>query len=154
MKTYWNNLTERECLLLGAGGVFFFFCLFYFVLYAPLIESVHEKNQQRIEKQETLLWMKQALTQQKPGHVKERLSPGKGLAILATQLKTSSFHHFPYQLQQSGADDIQLLFDEVPYQAFLTWLALLQERYAFTIKQFNAEQTKTPGVVKLMLIIH
>ena len=153
MKTYWNNLNERERWTLGFGGVCCFFFLLYLLLYAPLINAVHDKTQQLAEKQETLAWLQQARLQHKTVKAAQTLSSSQLLSVLANKLKSTSFHGFSYQLQQTGAGDIQLSFDQVPYNAFVTWLWTVSQNYAFSIKQLNAERTDTPGVVKLMVTI-
>ena len=153
MKTYWTNLNNREQWMLGFGGVCCGFFLLYLLLYAPLINAVHNKTQQLIEKQETLVWMQQARLQRKTAKVPQVLNNSQLLTVLADHLKSTSFHRLPYQLQQTGSGDIQLSFDQVPYNAFITWLWSISRQYAFSIKQFNAERTDTPGVVKLMLTV-
>ncbi len=153
IKTYWSNLNERERWMLGGGGVCCFFFLLYILIYAPLNNAVHDKSQQLIEQQETLAWMEQARLQRKNVKVPQALSSAKLLSVLADQLKSTSFHGFPYLLQQTGAGDIQLSFDQVPYNPFVTWLRSVSQTYAFSIKQFSAERTDTPGVVKVMLTI-
>ncbi|WP_083852274.1 type II secretion system protein GspM [Legionella tunisiensis] len=60
---------------------------------------------------------------------------------------------FPYQLQQTGAGDIQLSYELVPFNHFLSWLWTLNNNYAIVLKQFSAERTPTAGVVKLQIVI-
>ena len=154
MKAYWNNMNERERWMLGIGGVFLFFYVFYLLLYAPLTQSVHDKTQQLIENQETLAWMQQVSRHYKAKNPPKKLTNSKLLTVLAKQLNISSFKQFPYQLQQTGVSDIQLVFDKVPYNAFVAWLSSMSEKYAISIKQLNAEKTATPGVVKMMVILN
>ncbi len=153
LKAYWNNLNDRERWMLGSGGVCCFFLLYYALLYAPLTDSVKEKSQQLKEKEETLVWMQKARSQYKRGTPAQALGSSQLLSVLANQLKSASFHGFSYQLQQTGAGDIQLSFDQVPYNPFVSWLWSVSQRYAFSIRQFNAERTGTPGVVKVLVTI-
>lgn len=153
MRAYWRNLNDRERWMLGFGGICCFFFLFYILLFAPLLKSVQEKSQQAIEKKETLAWMQQARLQYKTTKAPQALSSVQLLSVLAEKLKSSSFHRFPYQLQQTGAGEIQLSFDRVPYHAFVIWLWAVSQKYAFFVKQFNAERTDTAGVVKMVVTI-
>lgn len=154
MIAYWNNLNDRERWMLGIGGVCCIAFLFYLLIYSPLVNSVYDKTQQLIEKKETLAFLQKAKMQQRSTKKVQVLSKSKLLTVLAEQLNTTSFHRSIYQLQQTGSDDIQLSFDEVPFNAFIQWLWSMNEKYAFLIKQWNAERTLTPGVVKVVLIIH
>jgi general secretion pathway protein M len=152
VKNYWLNLNDRERGMLGGAVIFLFLYLFYAVIYAPLTTSVAEKTQQVFEKQATLTWMQNVRHQahaQKP----KTLSSSQLLSMFAAQLKSAAFHPFSYQIQQTGAGDIQLSFEQVPYNLFLEWLWSIQQKYAFTIKQLTIEHTETPGVVKLLIVI-
>jgi len=151
MKAFWDGLNDRERWMLGFGGVCCALFLIYMLLYAPLINAVHNNTQQLLEKQETLVWMQQAHQQRKAMKIPKVLSNSKLLSVLADELKSTSFHTFPYQLQQTGVGDIQLSFNKVPYNDFVTWLWSVRQNYAFSIKQFNAERTETPGVVKILV---
>ena len=153
MKAYWDNLSERERWTLGVGALLCFLYLFYLLLYSPLATAVHNKSQQLTEKQETLVWMQQVRQQHKTKKAPQTLTSSKLLTVLAEQLNTTSFKQFPYQLQQIGGSDIQLLFDKVPYNAFMTWLWSVNDKYTISIKQLNVERTDSPGVVKLMIVI-
>ncbi len=63
------------------------------------------------------------------------------------------FKHFSYQLQQTGVSDIQLVFEQVPFNPFMIWLWSFNEKYPISITQLSVDLTETPGVVKLTLII-
>ena len=152
MIAHWNNLNDRERWMLGLGGVCFVVFLFYLLVYSPLVGGISEKSQQLIEKQDILAFLQKA-KQQQTGIQAQVLSPSQLLTVLAEQLNNSSFHRNPYQLQQTGSGDIQLSFDEVPFNAFLSWLWSMNEKYVFSIQQLNAERTATPGVVKMILMI-
>ena len=153
MKVYWSNLNERERWIVGLGVVFCAIYMFYLLFYAPLASAVRYKSQQLAEKQETLVWMQQVHQQHTAKKAPQSLTSSKLLTVLAEQLNTTSFKRFPYQLQQTGASDIQLIFDKVPYNAFMAWVWSVNEKYTISIKQLNVERTASPGIVKLMIII-
>jgi general secretion pathway protein M len=150
---YWNNLNERERWMAAAGVILVLVYLFYLLIYSPLTTAVNTKSQLLIEKKETLAWMQQIAKKPKHQGKVETTNNTQLLALVSSQLNDKPFKQFPYQLQQTGPGDIQLSFDRVPYQPFLNWLWALSNHYAITIKQFTAEQTDTPGVVKLLLVI-
>lgn len=152
MRAYWDNLNERERWVLGGGVVVCFFYLLYLLIFSPLFNAVHTKSQQLAEKQETLIWMQQVRTQ-KIKKAPQSLSSSKLLTVLAERLNETSFKRYPYQLQQTGVSDIQLVFDHVPYNPFVTWLWDINEQYTISIKQLLIEHTETAGVVKLMMVI-
>ncbi len=153
VKQYWNQRSVREQKLLFGAGFCLFFYLFYVFLYSPLVSGVSHAKTQLIENKTTLNWMmeaRQLVSQQKKS---QNITQGQLLTILGEQINQASFHRYPYQLAQIGSGDIQLSFDEVPYNAWVIWLWKLNQQYHFSVKQFNAEITKTPGVVKALVII-
>ena len=151
--TYWANLNERERITVSIGIIVCVGYLFYLLIYAPLINAVHHQTKALLEKQETLAWMQQVRAQHQLKQPPKALTSTKLLAVLAFQLKTTSFKQFPYQLQQTGAGEIQLIFDQVPYNAFIAWVWSVSEKYTITIKQLNVERMPTPGVVKVTMMI-
>ncbi len=149
---YWHNLNERERLMAVIGSACALIYLFYLLVYSPLVTAAHSKSKQLAEKQETLAWMQQ-VRQPKRQKTTQVITNSKLLALIGNQLSTNTLQKFTYQLQQTGAGDIQLSYDQVPYNQFLSWLWSLSNDYAIALKQFSAEHTKTPGVVKLMIVL-
>lgn len=153
MMTYWNNLNERERLLVIIGGICLFVFALYQLIYSPLSNSSLEKQREAQEKKETFAWMQQKRQIPLNTAVKPSVGGSKLLSIIGTQLNTKPFIKFPHQLQQTSLGLLQLSFDNVPYTPFLLWLWKLEHNYAFTVKQFDASRTKTAGVVKIMVLI-
>jgi len=153
MKHYFNSLNERERWMVIGTALCVFIYVYYLFLYSPLSNHVTLKSTQLIEKTKTLAWMKTVRPSTHSPQTRQTVDNSQLLSLLASKLKEDSTLKFPYQLQQTGSGDIQLTFDEVPFKAFIRWFAKINERYAITIKQFDAEQSKTPGVIRLMIIL-
>jgi general secretion pathway protein M len=153
VKAYWNNLNERERLMLGICGVLCIIYLFYLLIYSPLTKAIQDKTKQLSEKQATLVWMADVSKEYKATKPLQTLTKSQLLSMLAAELNVASFKNFPYQIQQTGQNDIQLLFEKVPYNGFMVWLWSLNQKYRIVVKQFNIERTDTTGIVKLTLIL-
>jgi general secretion pathway protein M len=149
IKSYWINLSERDRLVLSIGSIVLVVYLFYLLIYAPLTDAVETQSKVWIEKQETLAWMKRQ-SKVKP---QSKQADRNLLSLFSTQLKQTSFSQFPYQLQQSGPDHVQLSFDNIPYVDFLTWLRKLNQRYTMSISELTAIPTQTSGVVKMNVVV-
>lgn len=153
MMQYWNNLNDRERLLLSLGLSIVAIYLIYLLIYAPLSKSVHHKSLQLLEKQDTLTWMKKINGEIQKETPAELISNTKLLSLVDSQLREGELKNFSHQLQQTNSGEIQLSFDEAPFNAFLAWLWSLQSTYSIALKQLNLEKTNTPGMIKLNLII-
>lgn len=152
MKAYLNSLNEREkWMVIIAAACVFFYC-YYLLLYVPLKNKVAQTSQQLIEKTHTLEWMKHV----NQNHIKQpklRLNNSKLLSIMAEQLKENQSFHTTFQLQQTASGEIQLSFDEVPFNLLMNWLAQIHQTYPIQIKQFDAERTNKSGITRLTIIL-
>lgn len=153
MKDYLNTLNEREKWMVLLGGACLFIYVYYALLYAPLARHVVQKNALLIEKINTLKWMNDVKKEDGASHTKQTVDNNQLLTALASQLKNNQTLSFPFQLQQTASGDIQLTFESVPFQAFLAWLAQMNAQYTMTIKQLDAEKTKTQGLTRLMIVL-
>ncbi|MCW8407804.1 GspM family type II secretion system protein LspM [Legionella sp. PATHC035] len=154
MKAYISTLNEREKWMLIGTGLCLILYVYYLFLYSPLSQRVDQKSKQLIEKTATLQWMKKIQQQSHTKQTKKQIVDNSQLlTTLATQLKNDTNLKFPYQLQQTGSGDIQITFDSVAFNLFITWLEKINQRYAITVKQFEADRSKTPGVTRLMILL-
>lgn len=127
--------------------------VYYQFIYTPLSNTVALKSTQLVEKTQTLAWMKQVRQQANSSTKKRSVDNSQLLTLLATQLKNNKTLKFPFQLQQTGSGEIQLSFESVPFQLFIQWLARINDEYTLTIKQCVVDETDTPGMTRLMIII-
>jgi general secretion pathway protein M len=150
---FWGNLSERDQSALSIGGIGLGLYLAY-AAYAPLKQAVLENTRDLAGQRATLLWMKAAESRFTPDQKKKKMLGGSsGLTAFSSAISQSTFHELPYQLQQVEEGVLQLSFETVPYQHFLTWLWSMEARYVLHVKTFNAEKTDTKGLVKLTLTI-
>lgn len=150
--SYWNNLNDRERLLAVIAGLLGLGYLLYLLVFSPLDKALTNRKQDLLEKKETLTWLQTIDAPSSQQSKKQQvLSNAQLLAQIGDQLAKSSFKQSSYQLQQTSAGEIQLSFEKVPFNPFLTWFWNLSADYAITIKQLSVEKTETAGIVKLLL---
>ena len=123
------------------------------MIYAPLSNKVQTKSTLLAEKIQTLEWMQQVQANGNLGKTQKTIDNNQLLTLIATELKKSETLNFPYQLQQAASGDIQLSFEEIPFNLFMSWLMTLSKQYKISIKQLQVDPTKTPGVTKLMMVL-
>jgi general secretion pathway protein M len=153
MKAYLNKLNEREQWMVLATLLCLAGYLYYLVLYNPIVSKIEQRQTLLIEKKETLAWMNKMQKQKTTTTVKNSVDNGALLTLLATQLKENDSLNFPYQLHQTSTGEIQLTFEQVPFNLFMGWLAQINDKYYISIKQFTANKTTTPGITQLMIIL-
>lgn len=148
----WNNLNPREKWTLLGGIVCVFFYSYYYFLYAPIHTKLLQNQAFLTEKMETLTWMQSAKHQKIP-KTKKTISNNELLTFLTNKLKENSNANFPYQLEQTHNGDIQLSFEEIPFDLFMNWLVKLNNQYTIFIKQLVVNKAKTAGVTKLTIVL-
>ena len=152
MKAHWQQFNEREQTAVVVAGLCLVAYLFYAVLFSPLTTAVSSARKHWYEKNSTLMWMRHAQKNYSQEKQPKKVAAGNLLSILTQVLKRASFHRFPYQLAQTASGEIQLNFDEVPYNAFMEWLRVQSMRYTLTVKNLDVTKTNVSGVVKISVI--
>lgn len=153
MKNYFQSLNEREKWMVIATAVCVFFYIYYYMLYAPLSNKVTTRQSQLVEKSATLKWMQQVKTTYKAHGARITLDNNQLLSVIDRALKEDSAFEGNYQLQQTQAGDIQISFTEVPFKIFMDWLGEFNKKYQFNIRQLDASESKTPGVVSMTVTL-
>lgn len=148
MKAYWQQLNEREQSGLMIAGLCSALYLLYALVFAPLMSSVTQAQETWQAKNKTLVWMQQAKKNYAPTQKPQAVTAGNLLSILTERLSETSFRRFPHQLAQTATGDIQLTFDQVPYNAFILWLQRQSTHYTLTVKTMDITKTDVTGVVK------
>ena len=153
MKSYLSTLNEREKWMVLGAALCVVIYVYYMFLYSPLMSNVEQKSTQLIEKTATLEWMNKVKQQKNTSSVKQSVDNGQLPTLLATQLKNSAVLKFPYQLQQTNSGEIQLSFEQVPFNLFIQWLLQINNKYNINIKQIDVNKTPTPGLAQLMIML-
>lgn len=154
MKKYWQDLNEREREIVFAGALIVVIYLFYALAYSPLKTALTKNTEALQEKKTTLQWLESVQPFASKLSRKESLTNSQLLTLLSDKLKTNISKEFPYQLQQTGSGEIQLSFEQVPFEYLISWLTTFQKTYSISIKQVNVEKLPTPGLIKILLVIN
>ncbi len=154
LEKLWHQQTEKDKRMLMIGAVVVCLYLIYACTYAPL-KSHQKAYQERLKSdRQTLVWMRSvqhfAHTRKKS---KEKPNASELLTFISQALPKTPFKSYLYQLQQTGDKNIQLSYDSVPYNFFLSWLSDLSESHQFSIEELRVEGLDKVGLVKLVLIL-
>lgn len=152
MNNYFENLNQREQNLVFFGAIFLGLYLIYALIVSPLIDTRKTKENELLDKYNTLVWMREAKKNFKLD-VKKSLSNHELLSSLASELKIGALNKFNYQLKQNANGDIELLFEKVPFNIFINWLFNFNKKFNINVKQLSIQKTDVQGVVKLSLVI-
>ncbi len=153
MKSFWQNLSDRDKLALGIGGGVVLLYLIYLLIVAPLIHVLDEKHQHHQDKKKDLAWLHSVRSLSQTKQSRTLASNSELLSLLARQLKSNNLKAYPHQLQQLGNGNIQLSFESVPFMLFMDWLKQLNTTIQFTIQNLTIDRLDTPGLAQVALTL-
>jgi general secretion pathway protein M len=151
---HWQQWNQRERLLVTIASVVLLLYLFYLFIVSPLQEAILQAQTLAQENQATLVWMKRIKSQVHSLAMPKVISTSELMGIIHDQLaETAGLSRYPYHLTQSSSGNIEIKFDKVPFNKFLSWCYRLNQKYHFNIKQLSANQTETAGITQLTCVL-
>lgn len=143
-----QQLKPRERLAVAFAVAALLLYIFYAFIYSPLHTAVIAKEQEYSEKTQTLRLMKNVQRMGANNQKKEVVSNTQLLALMTVEFKKPAFQGFPYQIQQTGTGDIQVGFNQVPYEVMIPWLWTLTTHYVIDLKQVTIAAQPVAGLVE------
>ena len=149
MKQWWESLSDTERKQLMGVGALVFVILFYFVVWAPLANSV-EKKQKAIEKQiELNAWSKNAIMQIKSGAGQKR---DYGSLSQIINGSTRQYNISVARMNPTN-DTMNVVIDEVVFTTLMQWLAYIEQRQGIKIHNIDVSLGDDPGVVRVSRLV-
>ncbi|MCJ8319698.1 MAG: type II secretion system protein M [Colwellia sp.] len=147
MKEWWQQLNEREQILVAVMGSFIGVFLLYSFIWQPLNENLVKAEKKLVRQQALLSWVNEntARYQQlnKNGASKSKVS------LSSTVNRTSRAHLITVTRMQPQGDDLQVWIDEVAFTSLLEWLEQLSLNEGLQVKGIDLSRGELSGVVKV-----
>lgn len=148
IKQRFHQLTEREQRLTLIAAVAVVIGLFYFVVWAPLNQSL-EQNRKAVTTQQSLLtWVQKNANkaiQLRGSGIKNQVFSG---SLPQTVNQTASRLQIVISRMQPQGDEIQVWVDQAPFNDLLSWLQNL-EKAGIRILDVDIAESDTPGSAKI-----
>ena len=156
MKNWWQNLTLRERLFVGVGGVVLLLLLFYFLLWQPLAQSVASEQNSLTTKQNNIRWITAAAARvsalQNAGfHVAVGHQPI--LKVVNQTLTSAKLNYYLKQAPLPKAHEVDLAFVGVPFGNLMTWLRQIWLQQGIVVQSLKVIRTDTLGAVDGQLVL-
>lgn len=128
MKAWWENLSQREKLIIGGGGAVLAVVMLYLFLYSPLIGTVNKLQKQVTYQSGELAKVRQINTDIQNLSVSS-IAPAFGLNDLQASLKQVNLDSVVKKIQQPQTGQFLLDFTDADFDTIMTWLAQLSTQY-------------------------
>lgn len=137
IKLWYAQLDEREQKIVQGGVALLIFFIVFFGMFKPLYDSVSTMQKRVESRQSSVNKWKEAM----PIILANRgqiSAPGENrtLSFIVTST-TRSFNLRVSRVQEKGVEEIQVWFDNVSFNDFVSWIADIQEKYSVKIASVN-----------------
>jgi general secretion pathway protein M len=156
LTAWFLSRNERERTILIAGAAVIALALIYAAL-APLYKAVNTRTERVARKQADLAWLQGAqgelmtLNAQQPGGA---VVSGESLVVLIDRTaREAGLGGSLVSQTPNGANGMNIRLDAAPFDAVVSWLGTLQQRYAVSIDTVTIDHTSKSGLVNASLVL-
>ncbi|MDN7124453.1 type II secretion system protein M [Pseudidiomarina terrestris] len=151
----WQQLNNRERLLVSLAGIVLAISVVYFALWQPLQSGIEQRQLQRDAQLETLSWVREntgrylALKQQsgqpQTGTTARRANELGDIPRLVTEFARAQ--QLDVGRMNPEGDSLVVVLNDVPFERVLALLDALQAESGLSIEQLDITRGNTPGHV-------
>ncbi len=148
LKQKFNELTEREKILVGISALFVVIALFYFILWQPLNQALTANRQAVEDNRSELTWV------QRNANRAVQLRGGSNSSVAFTGSlpqavnQTASRLRIAISRMQPQGEELKVWVDEAPFNDVMSWLQSMESK-GIRIINLDLVQADTPGTVKV-----
>lgn len=146
LKLWYAGLEQTEQRIVLAGTTILALMIIYFGILLPIDNSVSKLQRQVDSRQKSVNNWKQAL----PVIMANR---GQGISGSSNQplsniiTSTSNQHNLNMsRVQEKNADEMQVWFDNVPFNNFIRWVSEIQQTYGVKVASVNIRSKDRNGL--------
>jgi len=154
---YFNQLAERERLLLLVAGPLLLLVLVYALLWRPLDQRVEHLQQRVMEQQSLQQWMQ--VSAQKVQQLRQQSRPGGTvsrqslLSLVDRTVRQSGLSEALKRVEPDGADKVKVRLEQASFDAVIKWLEVLQSRDSVVVQSISIDRRDSAGVVNVRLTL-
>lgn len=153
----WRSLNANQRVYVGIGGSIIIILCVYYLIVAPVNDSINNLQQEIIYQQSVLEKMQPQIAQLKQLQMQSgstiKISPTNLLGTIDQSLKSNGLNSFAGELSQSGNDGVQIKFTNVPFDGLSTWFISLWKQYHIQVSKIDAKPTSTLGNVDAVVTL-
>lgn len=157
MRTWWEQLSQREQRLLSVGALLLLLIVAYLFLYQPLTQYTDKTRTQAQQQQALLQWMQQAEqalnTLQTQSSQIKTITDATLLTTLSTLLATPPLNTSESTLAQTDNQQARIQFKQVPFDNLIQFLTLSWRQYRITTVSLETTPLNTPGLVQATIVL-
>jgi len=149
LKAWFVELDDRDQNITVGGAIIFFIFLLYFFLISPVQESVNTLETKLEAKQKIVDKMKKQvyIIRKNKGQGRSNTS---SLPLSSVVNSTTNKYNLPVSRRDSKSpEEMQVWFDNVSFDSFLSWVAELKSKYGVTVTSVNVRGPDRDGITSI-----
>jgi general secretion pathway protein M len=153
-RDWYDSLSTRERNLVTIAGGLLAIALIYLIVVLPLQTLTDRKAKSVQRKTADLAWMQGVAPQVMQAYAPGGAGSGESLVVLVDRTAREAGLGSALGGQSpDGEQGLRLRLESAPFDAVVTWLALLQEQHGVTISAANIDAASAPGLVNASLTL-
>lgn len=148
----WDELNNREQMIVSALGLSLLFALFMMVIYLPLIKQREQARDIYESRIELLSWMSSVAPQVK-GQGSDANSPSAQSMMNDVNQKAAAFQLKLDRIQPEGANKLRVWVKESSFDAVMRWLTDLQSELGVVASSVSFDAESAPGIISAKVVL-
>ncbi|MCX7125507.1 MAG: type II secretion system protein M [Gammaproteobacteria bacterium] len=157
LKSWWENLQERERQVLSIGGTVLGILFIYLAIWSPLSSAVADQKHQVTAQTDLLNYLQQASTHiqaLKASGIQVVAGENADLLTLAEQsLSAGGLTAFLKQVQQPQDDQVSLTFEKAPFDKLMQWTQTLAMLHGVSVVSLSATRLSVTGTADVKMVL-
>ncbi|GAB5380078.1 MAG: type II secretion system protein M [Aliiglaciecola sp.] len=143
-----QQLSDREKVLVIVAGIFVVVFFFYFVVWAPMNDALATQRKNIQTKQTDLVWIKQNANRAVQLRAGSGASTSFSGSLPQAVNQTASRVNIAISRMQPQGEELKVWVDQAPFNDVLSWLQSLEAR-GVRIINVDLAEADSPGMVKV-----
>ena len=153
MKKWWENLSEREQLIIGGGGFIGILLLLYLFVYTPLANAVATMKKQVVY-QQSILTKVQTINAEIQGMGAGAAAAPFTIDNLQSSLRQINLDPAVKKIQQPQTNQFLLNLSDADFDTIAGWLGQLSMQYNVQVIQMKLNSVENePGLVNGTILL-
>lgn len=156
MDKWWQNLSERDRLIVIYGGIVAVLLLFYFMVLSPLSQKNTDLMESNAQTRDLIDWMKSAKVQLVQLRQQSKNKTASNVSLLSAveqSVKRNRLNAAAGEIKQLENNRVQISFAKVDFPAVMHWIEDIQATSGSKIDKVTIQKTEKLGVVHVDLTL-
>lgn len=157
MKAWWENLAQREKILVAGGGTILALLILYQFIIAPIHHGLANSRNTLAADQELLGWMQTAsqkiIALQSQGTLGQFVGSEALLTTTQQSVHASAIGSSVTSIQQNTNNTVEVKFNKVAFDALTQWQIDLRKQFGIQAKQLLISRVSNNGIVQADLTL-